>query len=139
MKKTLFTLLFLFLSLFVSSRARAQITGNTNNGITGNTEIIPNPLRVNSIMDLVNDVINKVLIPIGAVVAAMYIIYSGFLFVTAQGNETKISDAKRAFYSAVIGTAILLGSWAIAQGIKKTVDQIRGTSSFDNSQQAQIT
>jgi uncharacterized MnhB-related membrane protein len=52
------------------------------------------------------------------------IIYAGFLFVTASGNETKLETAKRALTYALIGTAILLGSVVIAKGIEATIKQV---------------
>jgi hypothetical protein len=58
---------------------------------------------------------------IGALIAVVLIIWTGFLFVTAQGNPAKISKAKSAFLTTIIGTAILLGASAIAQIIVKTV------------------
>lgn len=90
-------------------------------GVTG----IPNPLDgIDSLYDLVQAIINNIVVPIGSVVIVLMIIFAGFQFVTAQGNETKIGDAKKTFFFAVIGAAILLGSWAIAQIIKNTVDDV---------------
>ncbi len=60
-------------------------------------------------------------IKIGIPIIALAIIYSGFLFVTAQGNTEKLKTAKKAITYSLIGAAILLGSWAIAQLISNTV------------------
>src|SRR3990167_2089983 len=59
-------------------------------------------------------------IRIGFPVVALAIIYCGFLFVAARGNEEKITKAKDALVYTLIGAAILLGSWAIAQLIQST-------------------
>lgn len=86
---------------------------------------IPNPLNgIDSLYDLVQSIITNIVVPIGSIVIVLMIIFAGFQFVTAQGNETKIGDAKKTFFFAVIGAAILLGSWAIAQIIKNTVEQV---------------
>lgn len=53
-------------------------------------------------------------------------IYSGFLFVKAQGNETEITKAKTAIYWSVIGAFILFGAWGFAQIISTTVSSITG-------------
>lgn len=102
--------------------------GNQNqNGPVSTYQInLPNPLKngTNNLLDFIKVVVNNVLLPIGGVVATMYIIYSGFLFVTAQGDPKKIETAKAAFTYAVIGTAILLGAWAISEGIAATINQI---------------
>ena len=50
-------------------------------------------------------------------IAAIFIIYSGFLFVTAGGNQSKVDAAKTTFYWTIIGTAIVVGAWALASAI----------------------
>lgn len=85
--------------------------------------VFPNPFgdSIKTIPDFIEALVNKVILPVGSVVVVIMIIYSGFLFVMAQGNETKLSSAKKAFMYAVIGTLILLGSWVIANAIKGTI------------------
>ena len=89
---------------------------------------LQNPLGANvtSLCSFIKTFFNNVVIPIGGVIAVFMIIYCGFLFVTAQGNTTKLETAKNAFLWTVIGTAILLGSWVIANGIQGTINQITG-------------
>ena len=87
---------------------------------------LKNPLKGNEsdLYGFIKLVVNNVLIPVGGVVAVLYIMYSGFLMVTAQGNTTQIEKAKKGFFYAVIGTAVLLGAWVITEGIVSTIDQI---------------
>ena len=54
-------------------------------------------------------------------IIVLAIIYSGFLFVAAQGNSEKLGEAKKALLYTLVGAAILLGSLAIAELIKNTV------------------
>ena len=79
-----------------------------------------NPIAYDSFMEFVEAIL-EVVLKIGIPVAAMFIIYSGFLFVKAQGNPEELKKAKSAFTYAVIGTAILLGSWLLATGIESTI------------------
>ncbi len=79
-----------------------------------------NPITYGSFMEFVKAIL-EVVLKIGIPVAAMFIIYSGFLFVKAQGNPEELKKAKSAFTYAVIGTAILLGSWLLATGIESTI------------------
>src|SRR3989344_4832265 len=49
------------------------------------------------------------------IVAVVLILYGGFLWMTAAGNEEKVEKAKKVLTSAVIGLAIMLSAFAIAQ------------------------
>lgn len=74
--------------------------------------------------DTLNDLIKTFLegaIRIGIPIVALAIIYCGFLFVQARGNKEQITKAKDALMYTLIGAAILLGSWAFAQLISRTV------------------
>jgi len=84
---------------------------------------ICNPIKVNSINQFVK-VLLEGIIKIGIPIVALAIIYSGFLFVQAQGNPEQITKAKQALLYSVIGAVLLLGSWAIAQLISETVLQL---------------
>ncbi|MBL4644804.1 MAG: hypothetical protein JKX80_02975 [Candidatus Pacebacteria bacterium] len=59
-------------------------------------------------------------------IAVVFVVYSGFLFVTAQGNPEGLATAKRNFLWTIIGVGLLLGAWALALLIKGTIDPILG-------------
>jgi len=99
--------------------------GNIGGGSISKSIIIENPFKQNTLKGLIETIINDILIPIGGVVAVLMIMYAGFLFVTARGNEGQISKAKQALLYAVIGAAILLGAWVISQAISTTIDQLK--------------
>ena len=42
------------------------------------------------------------------------IVYSGFLIVSARGNEEKLKSAKKIFYWTLVGTALVIASATIA-------------------------
>ena len=92
--------------------------GSTNGG-SGTTcppNQFCNPLKSASFGALVQSLANWVT-AIAIPIAAMFIIYSGFLFVTAGGNEAKLKAAKTTFYWTIIGAAIVVGAWALAAAI----------------------
>lgn len=68
----------------------------------------------------------KLVIQIGAVVVVLMLVYVGFLFVVAQGNESKLTTAKNALLWTVIGALVLLGAQAIASGIQATIQALGG-------------
>ncbi len=84
---------------------------------------ICNPLAEKGIetIDGLIKVLLEGIIKIGMPIVALAIIYSGFLFVFARGNSEKLSKAKSTLLYTLIGAAVLLGSWAIAQVISETV------------------
>ncbi len=86
-----------------------------------------NPLRANTFYEFIEMILQNIVVPIGTIIAVLAIIYSGFLFVTAQGNTEQLTRARSAFFWAVIGGLILLGAWAIAVGIENTIRQITTT------------
>jgi len=88
---------------------------------------LQNPFSGNddSLFDLLKKVINDILLPIGGILAVLAFIFSGFLYVTAQGNETKLATAHKALLYTSIGTAVLLGSWVIAKVIENTINLLK--------------
>ena len=103
--------------------------GNTTTGSTGGTTgtglnfKLNNPIvGVDTIPDFLAKVINAILLVLTPVVVIMFI-YSGFLFVQAQGNEEKIAKAKQTLIYTLIGAAVILGSKGIALAVQQTVTQ----------------
>ena len=87
---------------------------------------LDNPFRGgDSLFTLLRTIIDNIILPIGGVLAVLAFVYSGFLYVTAQGNETKLATAHKALLYTAIGTAVLLGSWVIAKVIENTINSLR--------------
>jgi hypothetical protein len=86
---------------------------------------LKNPLGgIDSFAELVNAIAN-IVFKIGVPVAVIFIIYSGFLFVSAKGNAEQLKSAKSTFFWAVIGTAVLLGAKIIATVIETTIKGLK--------------
>jgi hypothetical protein len=62
-------------------------------------------------------------IQIGIPISAFFMIWAGFLFLTAQGDPTRLTTAKRAFVWAVVGTAVIFCAWLLAMAIQNTIWQ----------------
>lgn len=84
---------------------------------------IINPLGSNDIPSIVSTVLTYIT-RIGGVVAIIAFIYTGFLFVRAQGSDTKLADAKKIFFYTVIGVAILLGAQLLAALVVGTIKSL---------------
>lgn len=86
-------------------------------------ERFTNPLNATSLSDFIKQAL-EVVRDIGFIVAILFIVYAGFLFVTAQGNEEKLKRAKNALTWAIVGTVVILGAWIFAEAIGDTVTQL---------------
>jgi len=120
-----FTVMLTMPVLFVNAEGG---TGDDGGGTGTNiTTKINNPLGENGPKDIpefIEKVINMVLL-VGIPVIVLSIIYTGFLFVKAQGNSEQITKAKSALMYVLIGAVLLLGAFVIAQAIGATVDEIK--------------
>jgi len=91
----------------------------------GNTGGLQNPLGFSTIPEFLTAVLGLV-VTIGGIVVVLMLVYIGFLFVTAQGAEEKIREAREALLWTVIGALILLGAQAISTGIQATATSLGG-------------
>lgn len=99
-----FGLIFIFVGL-ISLPASALDVGTTevNSAINLGSE---SPIVV------VARVINIAMIFLGAM-AVTLMIYAGFKWMTAAGNEDNVEQAKRTFKNGLIGLVIILSSWGV--------------------------
>lgn len=82
-----------------------------------------NPLQAKSLPALI-DSLATVVLQLGVIVAALSIMYGGFLYVTAQGNEEKLASAQKAITWSLVGTAILIGAKVIIKVVTGTIGEI---------------
>ena len=82
-----------------------------------------NPINAGDIFALVRAILDFV-VKIGAALVVFFIIYAGFQFVTAQGDEGKVTSAKKTFMWTVIGGLVLLGAQALSGVVCNTAQQL---------------
>lgn len=118
MKKfpVVFTIVVAAFSLIPFNYALAQLTNPLGTGSNNN-----------SLYCFIFNVVGQAMV-FGAVIAALFFVYSGFLFVKARGNPEELQKAKRTLLYTVIGAAILLGARVIATIIQNTINTLQGTS-----------
>ncbi len=122
LKKNLCKIILIVFILALPVLSLAQVTGDAP--VSSDVKIV-NPLGPET--ETITDLIEKVLkgaVKIGMPIIVLAIIYCGFLFVSAQGKPESIKKAKDALLYTLIGAAILLGSWGIAQLITSTVNAL---------------
>ncbi|MBI2628064.1 MAG: hypothetical protein HYW71_01345 [Candidatus Niyogibacteria bacterium] len=81
---------------------------------------LENPIKAESFKALA-EIIANVMIAIGIPVAAIFLIYAGFLFISARGNAEQITEAKTTFYWTILGVALLVGAKVIASALQTTI------------------
>jgi hypothetical protein len=93
----------------------------------GTTITLDNPFGKvgNSLLDLVYAIVDNIVLPIGGVLAVLAFIWGGFQYVMAQGNSEKLKKANKTLLHAVIGTALILGAYAITSVIEGTLKQLQ--------------
>ena len=84
-----------------------------------------NPLSFKTVQAFVEGAL-KVLVMIALPIIGFFIVFSGFQFILAQGNEGKLKNAKQNFVYVIIGAALVLGAWVLATLLGATVSQLVG-------------
>jgi len=90
---------------------------------------IPNPFNCGgqancTLLTLINTILQKIILPIAAVVAVMYIIYAGFKYVQAQGKPAEVQKANERLLWTLIGVGVLLGAAGISLVLQNTVSSL---------------
>ena len=56
-----------------------------------------------------------------AIIVVIIILFGGFKWMTAGGNEDKVAEAKKLISAGIVGLVIILASWGIARFVVSTV------------------
>lgn len=109
-----------------SSGTNTGAGSGTNTGGTSLSDItLENPLKnIDSIPKFVEAILN-IVFTVGSWILALFIIYVGYKFVAARGNDKELAEAKEALKYTLIGGVILLGAWVIAEAIVGTVNALK--------------
>ena len=94
---------------------------------TGNNGELCNPLS-NEFSTIPNFIAGalKILVMVALPIITIFIVYSGFLFVTAQGKPGELENAKQNFFFVIIGALLIMSAWILATLIGGTVTQLTG-------------
>ena len=76
--------------------------------------------------DLKQTVLNIIRLILGlmTLIAVVLVIYGGFVWLTAAGNEDNVEKAKRIISAAVIGLIIILLAWAVVIFVARTTANV---------------
>jgi uncharacterized RDD family membrane protein YckC len=126
LSKNLITILFLASSLFAVGAFPAQVVLAQDGLVKSQAKVeLENPLRVTTIEGLLRAIIAVVLV-FAVPIIIFFIIYAGFLYVTARGNEQQVQQATRALLYALVGGLLILGAYVLIQIIANLIAAIAG-------------
>lgn len=86
--------------------------------------------------ELVDTIANVIRLALGflGVIAVVLILFGGFRWMTAMGNDEKVKDAKKIIFSGIIGLVIVITAYAIASFvIGSLISVTEGSSSSSSS------
>lgn len=81
-----------------------------------------NPLSVGTIEELILALLNIAMV-IAIPIITLFIVYAGFLYVTAQGNAEKVRTATTALTFAIIGAILIIGAVAVTTILGTTINE----------------
>ena len=82
---------------------------------TGSTDLVT----------IIGAIVGTVLVLLGVVLIVL-ILYAGFLWMTSQGDKTKVDKAKQMIYQAIIGLLIVFAAYAITNFVFGALTSVTG-------------
>lgn len=130
--KKVFLLFFLVTTIFFSFLVPNVLASDTD--VLG-TQIVENDIILESTspQKIVVKIINIALGLLG-IIAVCIVIFAGFKWMTAGGNEDKVDEAKKLLKNGVIGLAIILASWGIVTFIFRSLTDNKNPNGNLNEQ-----
>lgn len=120
MRNTLLILLFIALitpNIVIAASAFEFDPGNRIGGATELTTTNPRDTAINVI---------RWILGILGLIAVSVVLYGGFTWMTAAGNEEKVGQAKKILTYSIIGLVIILLSFILVSTIFKTASNVSG-------------
>lgn len=104
-----------------SADTTPKSTGTTNSTTGGSSIEFVNPIAINSVSGLLDSILNNMMGLI-VIIAVIFIIIGGIMYMTSAGNETMVTRAKKTWTGATIGLAIALASPTFLKQIKEILN-----------------
>lgn len=111
--------------------AQGVETGNTNflNNISGPAEVMQNTAHLgNASLSFTIAIIIKVILSLLGIIFLILMIFTGYRWMTASGNEEAVTKAKHTLKTSIIGLIIILAAFAITTFIFEELPMTGGSS-----------
>ncbi len=80
----------------------------------------------NDLPTLIGNIISALLSVLG-IIFVVLVVYAGFLYLTAQGEDTKVKKAKTLLTQSVIGLVIIVAAYAISAFVIDALVEVAGS------------
>lgn len=126
--KIISIIIFLFCCfVFASKISQAQITKEASDKLNPISDVYgASGSGAPNISQIVASIIQYALSFLGVIFLAL-LIYAGFLWMTAAGDQDKITKAKQILQSSVIGLIIIISSYTVTYFVLKNLTKAAGT------------
>lgn len=91
------------------------------------------PLGTTDFITTITSIIN-VLLGLLGVIAVVIILIAGFKWMTAGGNDDKVTEARKMLFAGIIGLVIILSAWAIARFVLVQLGSATGATDLEGQQ-----
>ena len=129
-KTTLFLIIISFLLALniasVAAQGTLDLTGKLKN--VGGNAGYSSEVSENTIPNTVGNII-KALLSLLGIIFMVYIVYAGYLWMIARGNEEQLTKAKAIIRGSIIGLIIVLAAYAITQFVLTSIINATGYTS----------
>lgn len=109
--------------IFCTQIALAETLNEGKGGVKLDNPLGKGGKGIDTIQQLLAELL-RIAVQVGLIVVTFFIIYAGFLYVTAAGDETKIKAAHQTFKNTLIGAIILMGAQVLASILDSTIKQL---------------
>lgn len=110
----------------VAAQGTLDLTGKLKN--VGGNAGYSSEVSENTIPNTVGNII-KALLSLLGIIFMVYIVYAGYLWMIARGNEEQLTKAKAIIRGSIIGLIIVLAAYAITQFVLTSIINATGYTS----------
>ncbi|MFA6594154.1 MAG: hypothetical protein WCT16_02740 [Candidatus Buchananbacteria bacterium] len=132
----------IFIWLIAASLAVTPVLAQVDQGLTNLGQVGQDTglksIGGGTLPTIVGGVVTVILGILGTLLVLL-LIYAGFMWMTAQGNEKKVEEAKKIIYNAVIGLVIVAGAWALTNFVLSQLQKIGSGGQTTTTQNSSAT
>lgn len=112
-------------TLLLPAAAMAQLS-DAQTDLAEVGEAIGTDATTNDLPTLIGNIISALLSVLG-IIFVVLVVYAGFLYLTAAGDDTKVKKAKTLLTQSIIGLVIIVAAYAISAFVIDALVEVAGS------------